>query len=164
MATLAIVQCGARKIWRKHPNAGPTRAKDAYASGYFQNNRAYAERFGKRWLILSAKYGFLEPETRIRDYDVSFLDPRTHPIGIGKLRTQVRLKRLARYRDVVVLGGSAYVEIVRRAFTGTAVKIHQPFRGLRGIGFIQQAVKRAVLRGRMDLRRSWRSPSKHEDS
>ena len=147
--SLIIVQCGGRKIWRTRPHAGPTKAKDAYVSGYFQNNRAYAERFGTRWFILSAKYGFLDPETKIRNYDVSFLNPRTNPIGIGKLRTQVRLKRLTHYRDVVVLGGSAYAAIVRKAFEGAAVKIHQPFRGLRGIGFIQQAVKRATLRGRM---------------
>jgi len=147
--SLIIVQCGGMKIWRTRPHAGPTKAKDAYVSGYFQNNRAYAERFGKRWLILSAKYGFLEPETRIRDYDVSFLDSRTNPIGIGKLRTQMKRKRVGRYRDVVVLGGSAYAEIVHAAFDGAAVKIHQPFSGLRGIGFIQQAVKRATLRGRM---------------
>lgn len=118
-------------------------------SGYFQNNRAYAERFGKRWLILSAKYGFLDPETKIRNYDVSFLDPRTHPIGIGKLRMQVKRKRLARYRDVVVLGGSTYAAIVHKAFEGATVRVREPFRGFRGIGFIQQAVKKATLRGRM---------------
>lgn len=146
---LIIVQCGESKIWRKHPNTGPTRAKDAYVSVYFRLNRAYAERFGRRWLIVSAKHGFLEPETRIRNYDVSFLDLRTNPIGIGKLRTQVKRKRLARYRDVVVLGGSAYAVIVQKAFEGVAVRIHEPFQGLGRIGFIQQAVKRAVLRGRM---------------
>lgn len=146
---LIIVQCGGSKVWKKHPTAGPTKAKDAYVSGYFQNNRSYAERFGRRWLILSAKYGFLDPETRIRNYNVSFLDSRTKPIGIGRLRAQVKQKRLGQHQDVVVLGGSAYAEVVRAAFDGSAVKIHQPFSGLRGIGFIQQAVKRATSRGRM---------------
>ena len=154
---LIIVQCGGMKVWRKRPNAGPTRAKDAYVSGYFQNNRAYAERFGKRWLILSAKYGFLDPEAKIRNYDVSFLDPRTNPLGIGKLRTQVRLKHLGLYHDVVVLGGSAYATIVHKAFEGAAVRIRQPFRGLRGIGFIQQAVKRATLGGTMRVEKPLRN-------
>lgn len=146
---LIIVQCGGRKIWRTRPHAGPIKAKNAYVSGYFQNNRAYAERFGRRWLILSAKYGFLDPNIRIRNYNVSFLDPRTKPIGISELRTQVKRKRLGQYPEVVVLGGLAYAEVVRAAFDGTAVKIRQPFKGLRGIGFIQQAVKRATSRGRM---------------
>jgi len=155
---LIIVQCGGSKIWRKHPNAGPTRAKDAYVSGYFRLNRAYAERFGKRWLILSAKYGFLDPDARIHNYNVSFLKHPTKSIGLGVLRRQIRRKRLGRYRDAVVLGGSAYADIVRQAFTGTAVRIHQPFKGLRGIGFIQQSVKWAVLHGRMLGEKPRRNP------
>ena len=27
---------------------------------------------GKRWVILSAKYGFIEPDQQISDYNVSF--------------------------------------------------------------------------------------------
>ena len=68
MSTLAIVQCGQKKIWDRNPGAGPTAAKDAYVSPYFRKNRAYAERFADQWMILSAKYGFLDPDTKIRNY------------------------------------------------------------------------------------------------
>jgi len=36
-------------------------------------NREYAEHFGDRWVILSAKYGFLNPEDTIEGtYNVTF--------------------------------------------------------------------------------------------
>lgn len=54
---LVIVPCGKRKIWDKHPDQGPTRADDAYIGTPFTLNRTYAERFGDRWVVLSAKYG-----------------------------------------------------------------------------------------------------------
>ena len=145
---LIIVQCGGCKIWKKEPDAGPTKATDAYISGYFRNNRAYAERFGTDWLILSAKYGFLDPETLIEDYNVSFLDPRTKPIDIGTLRLQVREMRLARFPFVAVLGGKKYVDMARGAFDSCPVRIHEPFRGLKGIGYMQQAAKGAIQCGR----------------
>ena len=153
MATLAIVQCGASKIWKKHPPVGPTPAKEAYTSGYFRKNRAYAERFADRWLILSAKYGFLDPDRRIRNYNVSFLQPDSRPISIAKLQAQVKMKRLSRYRYVVVLGGALYADKVQEAFRSITCRIHRPFNGLKGIGYIQQRVTRALRQGKpFDLR------------
>ncbi len=148
MATLAIVQCGARKIWKNDPKRGPTPAKEAYTSGYFQKNRAYAERFADRWLILSAKYGFLNPDTRIHNYNVSFLEPKSKPISRAQLQAQVKMKRLSCYRHVVVLGGVLYADKVQEAFCSIKSRIHRPFNGLRGIGYIQQRVTRALRQGK----------------
>ena len=153
MATLAIVQCGASKIWKQEPRAGFVPAKDAYVSGYFQKNRAYAERFADRWLILSAKYGFWDPDGPIENYNVSFLIPASKPISMAKLQRQVKAKRLSRYRHVVVLGGALYADKVQEAFRSTKCRIHRPFNGLKGIGYIQQRVTRALRQGKpFDLR------------
>ena len=39
---------------------------------FFTTNRAYAEKFGSRWVILSAKYGFIRPDFQIPGpYNVS---------------------------------------------------------------------------------------------
>ena len=54
-----IVSCDKRKIWNKHPIAGPTPASDAYIGSPFIVNRRYAERFSDEWVVLSAKYGFV---------------------------------------------------------------------------------------------------------
>ncbi|WP_390622104.1 DUF6884 domain-containing protein [Roseiconus lacunae] len=58
---LVIVPCGSSKVWSNDPSAGPTIAKDAYIGSPFKVNRKYAEHIGNRWVILSAKYGFIEP-------------------------------------------------------------------------------------------------------
>ena len=62
MKTLVIVPCGKRKIWDKNSEAGPTKARDVYTGSPFKVNREYAEKFGDPWVILFAKYGFLEPD------------------------------------------------------------------------------------------------------
>lgn len=148
MKTLAIVQCGGRKIWKKEPRAGKMPAKEAYVSGYFRKNRAYAEKFANRWYILSAKYGFLEPNALIQNYNVSFKEPRTKPISAENLRKDARARGLHRYSRVIVLGGALYADKVEETFQGTGCKVHRPFDGLRGIGYIQQAVSRALQRGK----------------
>ena len=40
-------------------------AKDLYISRLYECRRAYAERYGCPWYILSAKYGLLDPDTKI---------------------------------------------------------------------------------------------------
>ena len=57
---LVVVWSGG-EIWKRHPHVGPTPARDAWASSKFKASRRYAERFAERWLILSAKYGSIEP-------------------------------------------------------------------------------------------------------
>ena len=148
MSTLAIVQCGQRKIWDKHPDAGPTAAKDAYVSPYFKMNRAYAEHFADQWVILSAKYGFLDPDTEIRNYNVTFLKSSTHPISVDKLRRQVPQMRPCNFKKVIVIGGADYGRMVQQSFDETGCRIDLFFKKYKGIGYIQQAVKNALKTGR----------------
>ncbi len=61
-------------------------------------NRAYAEHFADQWVILSAKYGFLDPDTEIRNYNVTFLKSSTHPISVDKLRRQVPQMRPCNFK------------------------------------------------------------------
>lgn len=49
------------------------RAGDIYRSDLFLKARAWAERNGSRWFILSAKHGVLAPDTMIDPYDVSMI-------------------------------------------------------------------------------------------
>jgi hypothetical protein len=145
MSVLVIVSCGKSKIWDKFPNAGQTKAKNAYISGYFKWNRRYAEKFSDRWMILSAKYGFIEPDFIIpENYNVSFLHPSTNPISIAELRKQIKEKGLDRFDKIVVLGGSKYVDIVRKAFQGYDVEVVAPTLGLP-LGKAMSLVKNAVL-------------------
>ena len=129
--TLVLVACGQKKIWSKQPQIGAVPAKDAYIGPVFSAERRVAEAWGLPWMILSAKYGFLDPTEQIRDYNVTFLKPRTNPISAAALRTQVRGLGLDELQEVRVLGGSRYAQAARVAFAGTKVRVTSPVAGLR---------------------------------
>lgn len=141
---LVIVPCGQKKIWDRNPGARPTAAKDAYIGPPFGINRAFAERFGEAWVILSAKYGFIESEFEIAGpYNITFKRKRTEPIAVDRLLEQIQEKNLARFATVIGLGGKEYREVIEHAFAGTASSLCFPFSGLP-IGKAMQATKRAT--------------------
>jgi len=142
--TLVVVPCGRRKIWDVDPNAGPTAARDVYQGAPFKVNKEYAERFADVWLILSAKYGFVEPDFTIpENYDVTFSLPETGPVTIGELRRQARDKHLHRFATVVALGSTTYAEIVFQALKESGTRVIAPVAGLslgRAIGGVRRAI------------------------
>jgi len=149
MPTLVVVSCGKRKVWNDRPSAGPTRARDAYTGIPYKTYREYAERFSDKWVILSAKHGFLEPDSIIpEDYNVTFEDPLTNPISTLELAKQVRQNDLDKYDLVIVLGGRSYTNAVSQAFSGSRVLIKKPLEGLR-LGYSVQAVKNAIRQNRL---------------
>lgn len=145
---LVIVPCGKRKIWGKHPRRGPTQAAVAYTGTPFTLNRAYAEHFGDAWVILSAKYGLVEPAFMIPcPYEVSFKDPKINPIDLEELQSQVERLELHRYGVIVGLGGKEYRKAIVTAFDQYPLQLEFPFAGLP-IGKMMQATKRAIHDGR----------------
>ena len=147
VTALVIVPCGRRKIWDKHPRAGPTKAQDVYIGAPFKLNREYAEKYGDRWVVLSAKYGFLDPSFVISEnYDVTFKDASTNPISIRALKVQIKRKALDGFDVVVVLGGKDYADVVYDAFAGFDVKIKAPIAGLQ-LGYAMGAVRKAIDEG-----------------
>jgi len=141
---LVVVPCGARKIWDVDPQRGPTVARDAYVGSPFKVNRAYAERFGDRWVILSAKYGFIKPDFMIPGpYNVTFKRKSSNPVTVEYLRSQIPALGLDRCEHVIGLGGRAYREIIEAAFSPYPVKLSFPFAGLP-LGRALQATKRAT--------------------
>lgn len=143
-----FVSCGQRKIWDKVPNAGPTRAKDAYIGPFARMCIKYAERFyPNSYVILSAKYGFMFPDEVIPgNYNITFRDPSTNPITVEELKMQAKRKGLDRYDEIVVIGGKRYVEIVRECFPGK--KIAAPLQGIGRMGRMISAMKRAIRSGK----------------
>ncbi|MDH5779052.1 MAG: hypothetical protein OEZ29_00470 [Candidatus Bathyarchaeota archaeon] len=148
MSTLVVVPCGKRKIWDKSPTAGPTKAKDVYIGAPFKVNREYAEKYADRWVILSAKYGFIDPGFIISEnYDVTFGHPSTNPISVRALKEQVKQKALDSFDAVVVLGGKDYADVIYDAFTGLDVKVKAPVAGL-ALGRAMGTIRKAIDEGR----------------
>jgi len=147
MATLVIVPCGKRKIWNRNPNVSDVKARDVYTGAPFKVNREYAESFGVDWVILSAKYGFLEPDQVIPEtYNVTFNDPSTNPISHKELKKQVD-RSYSDYTCIITLGGKTYSEIVSQLFIDEKKSVYAPAAGLP-IGKAMAKVKNAVRAGK----------------
>jgi len=69
----ALVGCGDAK------HDGLLHAREKYRSTYFGLKRDFAETLCVRWWILSAKFGLLEPDRVIGDYDVAITDDDVDP-------------------------------------------------------------------------------------
>lgn len=138
---LVIVPCAKAKIWKRYPNAGPTPAREAYASAVFTVNREFAEKYGNAWVILSAKYGFIEPSFVIpAPYEVTFKDAATHPISFVELTEQIRRHKLDKFDRILVLGGPTYRHAVEHAFQPFNVCLEFPATGLpigRSMSFLK---------------------------
>lgn len=142
--TLVIVPCGLAKIWDKSPQEGPVEARLAYTGPPFKVNREYAERFADSWVILSAKYGFLNPGDTVEGpYNITFKRRSPPPITHAALSQQVRDQDLGRFDDVIGLGGRDYRAAIEHAFAATRVTLHFPFSGMT-LGKSLQAAKRAT--------------------
>jgi hypothetical protein len=149
LSMLVVVPCGKSKIWDRQPDYGPAPALVAYTGTMCRLNRQYAETFGDRWIMLSPKYGFIEPDFVIPEtYDISFRLPATNPISGEELQHQVRELGLDAFTDVTALGGSGYRGAITAAFAGTGARLHAPFAGLP-IGKMMQATRAAVEHGRL---------------
>lgn len=144
VSTLIVVPCGKRKIWDMYPSVGPVKAEDVYIGAPFKVNREYAEKYGSRWVVLSAKYGFIDPDFIIpKDYDVTFKDSSTNPISIRELKEQIKQKALDSHDNVVALGGRDYADVVYNAFGGLKVSVKAPVAGLQ-LGYAMGAVRKAI--------------------
>lgn len=91
--------------------ARPVAARDADTGTPFRINRAYAERLGGAWVILSAKYSYLSPTELISGpYEVTFKRAATQPVQMETQRAQVEQLQLAADDQIVGLGGKEAIE------------------------------------------------------
>jgi len=143
---LIIVPCGLSKVWDKKPQAGPVAASLAYTGPPFRLNKRYAERYGDRWVILSAKYGFIPPDFIIPGpYDVTFKRKSTNPVALAILTEQVCGMGLNGFEVVIGLGGKEYRSVIEQAFDSSSVELRFPFAGLN-IMKMMRAIKLALSR------------------
>ena len=141
MKSLVVVPSGRRKIWEMNENARPTKAKKVYTGPPFKVNREYAETFSDKWVILSPKYGFIEPDFSIpEDYHVDFKDPKTNPISLSELKEQAK-DRFSEYPCIVALGGTTYANLVIETFKSTDRKVITPSTGIMIVRAVRDALR-----------------------
>lgn len=144
----ALVGCGDAK----HDGLLPAREK--YRSTYFGLKRDFAETLCARWWILSAKFGLLDPDRVIDDYDVAITDDDVDTAQwVEDVRTALSNVEWPETtkdgRDIVwelyALAGSGYLEAADQDgnalrvqlpdVTPKDVTIRFPFDDLAGIGY-----------------------------
>ncbi|MCP3764598.1 hypothetical protein NLX67_19850 [Domibacillus sp. A3M-37] len=145
MKRLCIIPCGAKKVWDKKPDAGPTEAENVYIGSFHNSCQNYASRFFEHWVILSAKHGFLFPQDMIHsNYNVAFNSKSPEIISIDKLKQQIPEKKLADFDELVVLGGKKYRKVVEQAF-GSNYSYKYPLNDCKGIGYMLQKLNNSLL-------------------
>jgi len=123
-STLAIIPCSKEKIWDEAPERGPCEARFAYTSRLHELCRIYAEEYADRWLILSAKYGFLKPDDILPEtYDVTFSRSEDPFISLEDLRKQAQSIQA---RSLLLLLPSDYESRVIQAFEGLQLEFRLP--------------------------------------
>lgn len=122
--TLYIVSCTKEKIWDTEPGAARfVPARSAYLGAFVRNWLGSTQAETARWLILSARYGFIDPDQPICNYDVTFSDQATGPITDSALVAQAAHQRrwpdnrpLSQFKVVRVFASRDYLAKVRTAF------------------------------------------------
>ncbi len=126
LPAIYLVSCVGRKL------SSPAPARDLYTSSWFLKARAYADRTGHPWFVLSAKYGLVQPGDVIGPYDLTL---NTMPIGdrrqwAGKVLKQME-PHLDDARSIVFLAGRRYREFLEPSLRSRGLAVSVPMEGLR---------------------------------
>lgn len=128
LSDVILVSCSKSKAAR------PSAARDLYTSSTFRKARAYAERVGRPWFILSAEHALVRPEDWLAPYDRYLPDtPPWYRQVWGEwvtARLELLLGNLGD-RRCEVHAGEAYVEALRGPLTARGVELALPLQGLR---------------------------------
>ena len=113
-------------------------AADLYDSPLWRCRRAYAERAGVTWFILSAEHGLLAPETAICWYDTSLADlplaERRHWSGRVLDDLRVALPMLAGVIVEIHAGKLYYGHGLLHGLRAAGATVRVPLRRVAGIG------------------------------
>ena len=138
--TWGIIPCSKEKIWDLFPELGGVRADRAYRSAFHLYAQQYVKKHCHSYLILSAKYGLMEPRFMIpKSYDVTFSREGDPYISMQKLRMQV--DKYVNVMQWIVLCPSAYAKRISQAFVHVHTQIEYPLRGIKSFGAMHTWLK-----------------------
>ena len=134
-STLGIIPCSKEKAWDLDAGQGSMRADKIYRSSFHLLARRFAEKNSGRWVILSAKYGFLDPWDEVEGpYDMVFGGPDQGCITDASLREQVLKKKLHSYEKVLLICTKCYADRAASAFQNLPLHLEYTLKGRGGWG------------------------------
>lgn len=126
-ADLVLVTCVKEKVAR------PAAARDLYVSALFRKERAYAERQGVPWFILSAEHGLVAPTEWLAPYERYLPEtPAAYRAAWGPWVVE-RLELLAGPLDgkvVEVHAGASYIDPLATHLAGKGAILRDPLHGM----------------------------------
>ncbi len=127
-ADIVLVTCVKSKGTR------PSAAKDLYTSTLFKKQRAYAERSGVPWFILSAEHGLVGPDEWLAPYERFLADTTASYRAAWGTWVAARLELLAGPlwdKTVEVHAGSTYLAAVRPQLEKLGARVVDSLQGLQ---------------------------------
>ena len=110
----------------------PASAMDLYTSSWFRKARACVEKTGCPWRILSAQYGLVHPQERIRPYEKTLTKARIDERRVWADRVLAQLGPCLDGVDTVVFfAGHPYREFLEPALRKRGLAVCVPMSGLR---------------------------------
>jgi len=115
----------------KTKRSEPAKAKDLYVSSLFVKSRAFVEKTGRPWFVLSAKHHLVHPETVTCPYEQTL---KTESINKRREWARTVLRQLEPHlggvRCVVFLAGKEYREHLTPALRKRGIDVVVPMNGL----------------------------------
>ncbi len=122
---VALISCTKSKI------STESAARDLYTSSWFRKAKAYVERLGMTWYILSAEHHLVHPDAVLAPYERTLkemsLDARRS--WADQVTSQILSIRPA-IRKCVVLAGQAYRECLLPRLQESGIMTEVPMKGL----------------------------------
>jgi hypothetical protein len=126
MKTICLVSCASKKQDGMHP------AKELYVSNLFLKSFHYAECNADDWMILSAKYGLLNPNKLIESYNISL---NKMPISARREWAAQVFRELTVFLNpgdcVIVLAGQRYAEFLVPKLIACGILVNRPMKNMR---------------------------------
>jgi hypothetical protein len=111
----------------------PAPARDLYTSDLFRKRKAYVERNGLPWLILSAQHGVVSPDDRLEPYDLALGGQsaayRRHwgEMVVGQLHSRLGPLSGVRFE---AHAGAPYSDAIRQPLRLAGATLSTPLQGL----------------------------------
>lgn len=127
-ADLFLVSCVGQKCEL------PAQARDLYISSWFKKARSCVEETGCPWFILSAKYGLLDPNSKIAPYNRTLKTmSANHRRAWASDVMEDLTPHIAGVHSVTFFAGMAYREFLGPQLHQRGLTVYVPMKGL-GIG------------------------------
>ena len=125
-SSLYLVSCVGQKL------PGPSPARELYTSVWFLKARAYVNRKGQPWFILSAKHGLVHPDEDITRYDLTLNTMKKAERCEWAKNVFCQLEsHLAGLNSVIFLAGERYREFLEPKLRELGLTVSVPMKGLK---------------------------------